>query len=57
LKHLQKLTLGGSAITDAGLADLRGLRELGYLELFDTRVTDAGARELRTAQPKLKIVH
>jgi hypothetical protein len=36
----------GSAITDAGLAHLRPLRELKGIELSDTQVTDAGLLHL-----------
>ena len=46
LKSLRSLTLGGTAFTDATLADLQGLTDLEELELWQTGVTDAGLAHL-----------
>lgn len=40
------LFLASTSVTDAGLKDLAGLRNLHTLGLFDTQVTDAGLKEL-----------
>ena len=42
-------------ITDAGLAGLKGLTNLGSLNLENTQVTDAGVAELRKALPNCSI--
>ena len=58
---LQKLTILGlghnDKITDAGLKDLAKLKNLTRLILSDTKITDAGAAELKKALPKCKIFH
>jgi hypothetical protein len=46
LKNLQKLGLGGTKVTDAGLKELVGLKSLQTLDLRFTKVTDAGLKEL-----------
>ncbi len=60
LKGLTRLeTLGlenATAISDAGLPHLKGLARLRKLDLRGTGVTDAGARDLQKALPKVKIV-
>ena len=43
-------------VTDAGLASLKGLRQLQTLVLKGTRVTDAGVADLQKALPQLKII-
>ena len=43
---LQRLMLGGTAITDAGLKHATELKELTTLGLIGTNVTDAGMKEL-----------
>ena len=40
------LTLSNSQVTDAGLKELAGLKQLQTLGLSDTQVTDAGLKEL-----------
>jgi Leucine-rich repeat (LRR) protein len=47
LSALQKLTLNGTKITDAGLEQLKGLTGLQKLYLVDTKVTDAGLEHLK----------
>jgi hypothetical protein len=42
-------------VTDAGLVHLKRLTNLSELNLTSTHVTDAGAKELQQALPKLKI--
>ena len=54
---LQKLDLGHTQATDAGLEHLKGLTSLRLLELHDTQVTDEGVNDLKKALPKCKIVH
>ena len=62
LKHLSRLPqlgvlyLEGTPISDQGLRHLVGMKTLRYLKLGDNRgVTDAGAAELQSALPKLRI--
>lgn len=51
MKELQELSLADTAITDAGLAHLRGLAQIRELDLSHTRVTEAGLAKLRKALP------
>ena len=54
--NLKSLCLGGKRnITDAGLAHLKGLTNLTYLDLGKTQITDAGVAELQQALPKCRI--
>jgi internalin A len=47
-KNLKELTLSATKVTDAGLKELRELKNLTSLELHDNRqITGAGLRELR----------
>jgi hypothetical protein len=53
LKHLSAITdvrklsvMDGADITDAGIAHLRGLKNLDYLFLSDTKLTDDGLANL-----------
>jgi hypothetical protein len=41
--------------TDAGLKELKELRNLRELDVFNTKVTAVGTRELKTALPELDI--
>jgi hypothetical protein len=43
-------------VTDAGLKVLAGLKGLQTLHVNDTKVTDAGVRELQKALPNCKII-
>ena len=57
LTRLQLLNLHRTpAITDAGLQHLKGLTQLQKLDLANTKVTDAGVKDLQKALPKLEIV-
>lgn len=42
LPSLRRLSLHGTRIDDAGLAELRGFKQLQWLRLGETDVTDAG---------------
>ncbi len=44
------------AVTDAGLARLKGLRMLLFVDLRGTGVTDKGAAELRKASRRIRII-
>jgi Leucine-rich repeat (LRR) protein len=44
------LALGNTRITDAGLKELAGLKNLRWLVLRDTQITDAGLKELAGLQ-------
>src|SRR5262245_11953931 len=46
LKHLEKLHLDGSFVTDAGMKDVAKLKQLRTLSLGITIVSDAGLKEL-----------
>jgi hypothetical protein len=54
LSRLQSVSLG-ERVTDAGLAHLKGLTELRWLDLRKTRVTDAAIRDLQKALPHCTI--
>jgi hypothetical protein len=43
--------LGGTQVSDAGLAHLRGLTRLWWLSLDNAQVSDAGVDELKKALP------
>jgi Leucine-rich repeat (LRR) protein len=47
LSHITGLHLNGSKVTDAGLAPLEGLDNIGHINLEGTAVTDAGIAHLR----------
>lgn len=51
---LPLLLMGGTKITDAGLAHLKSFPELRKISLFETQVTDAGLEHLK-ALPKLEV--
>ncbi len=44
--NVSYLTLGGSQVTDAGLAQLSGLRALQWLDITGAEVSDAGLKHL-----------
>ena len=48
--------MGGTQVTDAGLKELAGLKQLQTLDLSSTQVTDAGERQLRKALPNLQVI-
>ena len=50
------LGLSGTQVTDAGLQQLKRLKELKILRLADTDTTVAGRKDLRKALPGLKFV-
>ena len=54
-RTLQTLRLRDTKVTDVGLAHLKGLTKLRFLDLGKTAVTDAGIKELQKALPKAKI--
>jgi internalin A len=45
----------GTQVTDAGLKELKELKQLTELHLQRTKLTDAGVKELKEALPKCKI--
>ncbi len=49
--------LNGTSITDSGLEHLTMLSQLLFLDLSNTKVTDAGVRKLQQAMPNCKINH
>ncbi len=52
---IQTLGLGGTRVTDAGLAHLNGLKSLGRL-VVGHGVTDAGVAAIRQALPTIEII-
>ena len=48
--NLRELSLGMTAITDAGLKHISGLKKLTILGLVGTKITDRGLRELKGLQ-------
>jgi len=55
--NVTTLDLGRTQVTDAGLKELAGLKQLTTLELRFTKVTVAGLKELRAALPECKITN
>ncbi|MBK8091178.1 MAG: hypothetical protein IPK32_04065 [Verrucomicrobiaceae bacterium] len=55
LKNLTELDLLQSDLTDAGLAQLHGMKKLGKLVLPASRVTEAGIAAFKKALPKCQL--
>ena len=55
MKGLRKLSLQGADITDASIGILAGFRELRELNLYRTRITNAGLAQLREL-PQLAVL-
>ena len=55
LSGIQTLGLGGTKVSDAGLAHLNGLKRLGRL-VVGRGVTDAGITAIRQAIPTIKVI-
>jgi internalin A len=55
LSSIQTLGLGGTRVTDVGLAHLNGLKRLGRL-VVGRGVTDAGITAIRQALPTIKVI-
>jgi hypothetical protein len=55
LTGLRELDLSGTAVTDAGLADLARLTGLKRLYLWDTDVTESGGQRLKAALPECEV--
>ena len=53
--NVTALDLSRTQVTDAGLKELAGLKQLTTLDLRGAQVTDAGLKELRAALPGCKI--
>ena len=49
------VNLAGTKVTDAGLKELKDLKQLTYLQLGHTGVTDDGVADLQKALPGCKI--
>ncbi|AGA29156.1 hypothetical protein Sinac_5001 [Singulisphaera acidiphila DSM 18658] len=52
--NLDTLVLEGPKVTDAGLAHLKSLKQLGKILLYNTRVTDQGKADLQRELPNLR---
>jgi len=52
---LRYLNLYGTAIGDAGLEQLTGLKSLRNLYVWQTKVTDEGIKKLKQALPSVNI--
>ena len=51
LTRLRRLTLPHTLVTDQGVKDLGRLKDLEVVNLYRTRMTPAGFRELRSLLP------
>lgn len=51
--NLDTLVLEGPKVTDAGLAHLKGLKQLKTIRFIETHVTEEGKADLRRALPNL----
>ena len=56
MKSLNRLHLGNTSVTDAGLAKLAGLRQLKELTVSAPLVTPAGVQPLTKARPGLAVI-
>lgn len=56
MEKLQRLGLANNPITDKGLSELKGLKNLKTIELGLTKVTAAGVADFQQALPDCKIV-
>ena len=56
MKKLEYLNLYGTAVTDAGLVQLKGLAALKTLYVWQTKVTDAGISDLKTAVSGVNVI-
>lgn len=54
--EVSELDLRGSAISDAGLRELRGLKSLKFVDLRETSVSDEVIAELSSALPRLYVI-
>jgi hypothetical protein len=54
LPKLRELWVAGTAVSDAGLEHLRGLKHLKTLDVGGTKVTAEGWKRLRAALPSLE---
>ena len=53
--HLQRLYLGATRVTDAGMKHLVGLKELEYLSLHGTDVSEQRRSQLRLMLPNCQV--
>jgi len=56
VKELASLSLENAKVTDAGLKELKELKNLTRLVLSNTAVTAEGAKQFTEALPKCKIL-
>ncbi|MGO8903872.1 MAG: hypothetical protein ACLQU5_36870 [Isosphaeraceae bacterium] len=56
LSELENLVLEHTAISDACLDSLSNLKRLSFIHLTDTKVTEAGEKELRRKLPNLQLI-
>ena len=56
MKRMYWLDLRGTRVTDEGLKHLTGMNDLWQLVLWDTQVTEAGVKRIRSALPNLDLV-
>ena len=55
LASLEYLNLYGTQVTDAGLGELEGLKNLRAIYLWQTKVTPEGVESLKKALPQCEI--
>ena len=55
-KPIVSVEMLGPNVTDAGLKELTGLKQLRKLDLISTKVTGKGKADLKKALPKLVII-
>ena len=53
----RELGLGGTRVTDVGLAHLQGLKRLERINLVGTKVTQEGINHLLKELPELNVQH
>ena len=55
MANLEYLNLYSTGVSDAGLANLQGMKKLKHLYVWQTKVTEAGAANLKKAIPGLDV--
>ena len=56
MTQLGMLDLTATSVSDAGLANLKGMTRLQWLYLYSTQTSGSGDRELQQTLPRLDIV-
>ncbi len=56
MKHLQKLWLNSTEVSDEGVAHLEKLKSLRELHISENKISETALRALRSALPRCRIL-